>query len=178
MSLRKRTIRRKSKKNKLKGLLSNLSLGIAAVLVIGFLISGIDRIFFNSGFDVNYPDLSTLITKTHYEKKTGHKFQVEIWNGCGIPNLASMYTDFLREEGFDVLDSKNADNFDYIETKLLHHRGDVERALVLADIMTIDKTRIIEDKNENLFYDLTLIIGKDYMNLPSYRNAVLHQQPF
>ena len=178
MSLRKRTIRKKSKKNKLKGLLSSLSLGITAVLVIGFLISGIDRIFFNSGFDVNYPDLSTLITKTHYEKKTGHKIQVEIWNGCGIPNLASMYTDFLREEGFDVLDSKNADNFDYIETKLLHHRGDVERALVLADIMTIDKTRIIEDKNENLFYDLTLIIGKDYMNLPSYRNAVLHQQPF
>ena len=89
-----------------------------------------------------------------------------------------MYTDFLRKEGFDVLDSKNADNFNYIETKILHHRGDVERALVLADIMMVDKTRIIEDKNENLFYDLTLIIGKDYMNLPSYRNAVLHQQPF
>ena len=89
-----------------------------------------------------------------------------------------MYTDFLREECFYVLDSKNADNFDYIETKLLHHRGDVERALVLADIMKVDKTRIIKDKNENLFYDLTLIIGKDYMILPSYRNAVLHQQPF
>jgi len=89
-----------------------------------------------------------------------------------------MYTDFLRKEGFDVLDSKNADNFNYIETKILHHRGDFERALVLADIMMVDKTKIIEDKNENLFYDMTLIIGEDYMNLPSYRNAVLHQQPF
>ena len=178
MSLRKRNFKRKYKKNKLKGLLSNLSLGIAAVLVIGFLISGIDRIFFNSGFDVNYPDLSTLITKTHYEKKTGHKIQVEIWNGCGIPNLASMYTDFLREEGFDVLDSKNADHFNYLETKILHHRGDIDRALVLADILKIDKSNVIDDKNENLFYDLTLILGKNYMDLLSYRDAVLFQSPY
>ena len=178
MSLRKRNFKRKYKKNKLKGLLSNLSLGIAAVLVIGFLISGIDRIFFNSGFDVNYPDLSTLITKTHYEKKTGHKIQVEIWNGCGIPNLASMYTDFLTEEGFDVLDSKNADHFNYLETKILHHRGDIDRALVLADILKIDKSNVIDDKNENLFYDLTLIIGKNYMDLLSYRDAILFQLPY
>ena len=178
MSLRKRNIRRKSKKNKLKGLLSSLSLGITAVLVIGFLISGIDRIFFNSGFDVNYPDLSTLITKTHYEKKTGHKIQVEIRNGCGVSNLARMYTDFLRNEGLDVLDSKNADHFNYLETQILHHRGDLKRAKELANILMIEDSKIIEDKNELLFYDLTLIIGKDYITLPSYREAVLFQPPF
>ena len=38
--------------------------------------------------------------------------------------------------------------------------------------------KIIEDKNELLFYDLTLIIGKDYITLPSYREAVLFQPPF
>ena len=32
--------------------------------------------------------------------------------------------------------------------------------------------------NENLFFDLTLIIGKDYIDLPSYRDAVLFQPPF
>ena len=148
------------------------------MLVFGFLTSGINRIFFNSGIDADYPDLSTLLTKTSYEKKTGHKIQVEIWNGCGISNLAVMYKDFLRNEGLDVLDSKNADHFNYSKTTILHHRGDINRALVLVDILKIDKSSIVDDKNENLFYDLTLIIGKDYIDLPSYRDAVLFQPPF
>ena len=178
MSPRKRNTRRISKKKNLKRLSANLTLGILSVLVFGFLTSGINRIFFNSGIDVDYPNLSTLLTKTPYEKKTGHKIQVEIWNGCGISNLAMMYTDFLRKEGLDVLDSKNADHFNYLETTILHHRGDMNRALVLADILQIDHSKIVEDKNENLFYDLTLIIGQDYMDLPSYRDAVLFQPPF
>ena len=177
MSPRKRPIRRKSNNN-LKTISLNVTLGILAVLVFGFLTSGINRIFFNSGLDADYPDLSTLLTKTSYEKKTGHKIQVEIWNGCGISNLAVMYKDFLRNEGLDVLDSKNADHFNYSITTILHHRGDINRALVLVDILKIDKSSIVDDKNENLFYDLTLIIGKDYIDLPSYRNAVLFQPPF
>ena len=178
MSPRKRNTRRKPKKNNLKSLSANLTLGILAVLVFGFMVSGINRIFFNSGIDADYPNLSTLLTKTSYEKKTGHKIQVEIWNGCGISNLAMMYTDFLRSEGLDVLDSKNADHFNYMETTILHHRGDLNRALVLADILQMEHSNIVGDKNENLFYDLTLIIGQDYMDLPSYRDAVLFQPPF
>ena len=153
-------------------------MGLLAIMVLGFLVSGVDRIFFNQGIEVEFADLSTLITKTNYEKKTDHKIQVEILNGCGIPKLARMYTNYLRSEGFDVLDSKNANHFNYIETKILHHRGDIDRALELADIIMIDKNKIIEDKDESLFYDLTLILGKDYMNLSSYRNALMHQQPF
>ena len=177
MPPRKRPSRRKSNHN-LKTIILNVTFGILVVLVFGFLTSGINRIFFNSGIDADYPDLSTLLTKTPYEKKTGHKIQIEIWNGCGISNLAVMYKDFLRNEGLDVLDSKNADHFNYSKTTILHHRGDINRALVLADILKIDKSRIVDDKNENLFYDLTLIIGKDYIDLPSYRNAVLFQPPF
>ena len=156
----------------------NVPLGILALMVFGFFSSGVKRIFFNSGIDANYPDLSILLTKTAYEKKTGHKIQVEIWNGCGIPNLAMMYTDFLRNEGLDVLESKNADHFNYLETTILHHRGDINRALALADILQIGSNSIVKDKNENLFYDLTLIIGKNYIDLPSYRDAVLFQPVF
>jgi len=178
MPIKNQKYRRKSKKINLKEYFSNLTLGILTLIVFGFLSSGINRLFFNSGVDANYPDLSTLITKTKYEKKTGHKIQIEIRNGCGVSNLARMYTDFLREKGLDVLDSKNADHFHYIETKILHHRGDLKRAMELANILMIDKGNIIDDKNESLFYDLTLIIGEDYITLPSYREAVLYQPPF
>jgi len=178
MPIKNQKYRRKSKKINLKGYFSNLTLGILTLMVFGFLSSGINRLFFNSGVDANYPDLSTLITKTKYEKKTGHKIQIEIRNGCGVSNLARMYTDFLREQGLDVLDSKNADHFNYLETQILHHRGNLKRAEELANILMIEDSKIIEDKNELLFYDLTLIIGKDYITLPSYREAVLFQPPF
>ena len=33
-------------------------------------------------------------------------------------------------------------------------------------------------KNENLFYDLTLILGKNYIDLRSYRDALFFQPPY
>ena len=145
---------------------------------MGFIASSFNKLFLANGIELEYKDLSALITKTKYEKETGHKIQVEIKNGCGIPNLARMYTDFLRDEGFDVVDSKNADNFNYLNTKILLHRGELNRAHELASILNVDQNYITEDKNDNFFYDLTLIIGKDYINLPSYKDAVLFQPPF
>ena len=145
---------------------------------MGFIASSFNKLFLANGIELEYKDLSALITKTKYEKETGHKIQVEIKNGCGIPNLARMYTDFLRDEGFDVVDSKNADNFNYLNTKILLHRGELNRAHELASILNVDQNYITEDKNDDFFYDLTLIIGKDYINLPSYKDAVLFQPPF
>ena len=116
-----------------------------SLIVIGFVISGIDRLFFNDGLDTEFPDLSTLITQSTYEKNTGHKIEVEVLNGCDIPKLALMYTHYLRSEGIDVEAYKNADNSNYNETMILHHRGEIERALELADILMIDNNNILED---------------------------------
>ena len=178
MPTRNKNIRRNIIRKRMKQLVSNISMGTLLIIIIGFIISGVDRIFFNHGFITEPIDLSSLITKTQYEKKTGHKIQVEILNGCGIPKLARMYTNYLRSEGIDVLDSKNAADFNYIETTILHHRGEIEIAWELANIMMIDKNKIIEDYNEFLFFDLTIIIGKDYSILPSYSKVLPHQQPF
>ena len=178
MSPRKRHLKHNNKSIKLRKLISNLGMGFLFIIIVGFVISGIDRLFFNSGLNTEFPDLGTLITQTSYEKKTGHKIEVEVLNGCDIPKLALMYTYYLRSEGIDVEAYKNADNSNYIETKILHHRGEIERALELATIMKINKNRIIEDKNVNLMFDLTLILGKDYVNLPSYPNALKYQPPY
>ena len=175
---KKRQLKRKNQSNKLRKLVFNLGMGLLSILVVGFVVSGIDRLFFNTGLDTEFPDLSLLITKTNYEKKTGHKIEVEILNGCGIPKLARMYTEYLRSAGIDVEEYKNANNANHIETKILHHRGELERALELARIMMIDKNKIIEDKDESLMFDLTLILGKDYVNLQSYPNALKYQLPY
>ena len=146
--------------------------------MIEFFISFIDNLFFDDGITHDRPDLATLITKTKYEEKTGHKITVEIHNGCGIPKLANLYTEFLRNEGFDVIDSRNADNFDHIKTQILHHQGDKARAQSLSKIMKIDKSLIIDEQSPYLIHDLTLILGRDYQQLESYQKAVIHETPF
>ena len=175
---KKRNLKRRKQSHNLRKLVFNLGMGLLSIIVVGFVVSGVDRLFFNTGLDTEFPNLSTLITKSRYEKKTGHKIEVEVLNGCNIPKLALMYTYYLRSEGIDVEAYKNADNSNYSETSILHHRGEIERALELADIMMIDKNKIIEDKDENLMFDLTLILGKDYVNLHSYPNALKYQPPY
>jgi len=156
----------------------NIAMGSLLLLSVGFIVSLADNLFFDDGRAHNRPDLASLITKTKYEEKTGHKITVEIHNGCGISKLANLYTEFLRGEGFDIIDSKNADNFDYTKTRILHHQGDRARALSLGKTMTINESLIIEEKSPYLIHDLTLILGCDYQQLNSYQNAVVYEAPF
>ena len=176
----KRTQRkRKSNTNfRIKNIITNIAVGGLFLLTIGFFISLVDNLFFNDGHTQDRPDLATLITKTKYEEITGHKITIEIHNGCGIPKLANLYTEFLRSEGFDVIDSRNADNFEYTKTQILHHQGDKARALSLSKTMKIDESLITEEQSSYLIHDLTLILGDDYRQLNSYQNAVIYETPF
>ena len=170
--------RKSSNTLEIKSLLTNIAVGGLLLLTIGFFISLVDNLFFDNGRTQIRPDLATLITKTKYEEITGHKITVEIHNGCGIPKLANLYTEFLRSEGFDVIASRNADNFDYTKTQILHHQGDKARALSLSKTMKIDESLITEKKSHYLIHDLTLILGCDYKQLNSYQNAVIYETPF
>ena len=176
---KKTTRKRKINNNHdIKNILINITVGGLLLLSISFIVSLVDNLFFDDGHVHDRPNLAALITKTKYEEKTGHKITVEIHNGCGIPKLANLYTEFLRSEGFDVIDSRNADNFEYTKTQILHHQGDKARALSLGKTMAIDDALISEDKNTYLIHDLTLILGNDYRQLNSYQAAVIYESPF
>lgn len=168
----KRKRRKKRKKRNHTSLFNNLVILSLFILVFGFLGSMLDRLLFNNGKQpLSNTDLSKMIASTKYELKTGHKIEVEIHNGCGVSGLANMYTDFLRAEGYDILDSKNAQHFSYPQSLILHHNDDYNIALSLAKTMGITESQIsiLEDKNK--LHDLTLIIGQDYRSLRSYEDA-------
>ena len=162
----------------IKNILTNIAVGGLLLLSIGFFVSLVDNLFFDDAPLHDRPDLSLLITKSKYEEKTGHKITVEIHNGCGMPKLANLYTEFLRSEGFDVIDSRNADNFEYKKTQILHHQGDKARALSLSKKMAVDEALITDKKSRYLIHDLTLILGSDYRELNSWENVVIYETPF
>ena len=96
--------------------------------------------------------------------------EIEILNGCGEAGAANLFTRFLRSEGYDVIDIRNADNFKYKNTLVLFHKIDVEdKAKELSEVLDISESNI--KFNNNNIWDLSLIIGKDYKELESFEKV-------
>ena len=127
----------------------------------------------------NSKNLESLIKKTPSEIDTGHKVQISVLNGCGVKGVADLYTNFLRNSGYDVIDYGNAMHFEFEETKLLIHNKNHKNFIYeIVDLLEINPQQLEYNFDKNIFYDLTLIIGLDYSNLNSYSEVTMHYEPF
>lgn len=103
------------------------------------------------------------------------KAEVEVLNGCGESGAASLYSSYLINEGFDVLEVKNAKNFDYLNTNIIIHNEDkITIANNIAKKLNIEYIKI----NENGIWDFSVIIGKDYKQLDSFKTIKQFYSPF
>ena len=91
--------------------------------------------------------------------------QVEVLNGCGVADIADKFTDSLRKKKFDVVNVANYRSFDIDKTIIIDRAGKLGNAKYLADVIGLDRRRVIQQKNRNYFLDVTLIVGKDYKQL-------------
>tara|TARA_B100000965_G_scaffold294050_1_gene252008 strand:+ start:614 stop:1096 length:483 start_codon:yes stop_codon:yes gene_type:complete len=156
--------------------------------VIFFIISTLIMvIIFLSDYPINMPvnnsddivSLSMLIKKTNSEKKFGHKIQVEIQNGCGLKGIAKLYTNFLRDKGYDVISFKNAPHFLYKKTQLVVHQKDtLNFTNEMIDILKINSELVDYSYNNNLLHQMTIIIGDDYKQLDSFNEVKKYYEPF
>ena len=127
------------------------------------------KIYLKSG------SIDDIAYKTNLESNIVIKAEIEILNGCGESGIANLYANFLRQQGFDVIDSKNADNFDYLNTNILVHKEEMMPiAKDLAKILEIKEIQL----NKGGMWDLSLIIGKDYKNLDSFEIIKKYYSPF
>ena len=135
--------------------------------------------FYTNNSNSKKTDLSSLIQKSKSEKKFGEKIQIKILNGCGDKGVADLYKNFLRNKGYDVIDYGNAENFNHINTKLKIHSKNHENFIFeIVEILSIKPDKLEYNYSKNIFYDLTLIIGRDYKNLDSFNEVAMHYEPF
>tara|TARA_B110000116_G_C16761179_1_gene548503 strand:- start:63 stop:560 length:498 start_codon:yes stop_codon:yes gene_type:complete len=161
---------------------------ILLVLLVILSISSISFILFNenhtpsslnSNSTNNQIDLSSLLNKTKSESINGHKIQVQIQNGCGERGVAKLFTNFLRDYGYDVLDYKNASHFNYSNTEIIVHKKDSSNFEdEMIDVLKINPSLVRYNYNKNIIYEMTVIIGNDYNTLDSYDELTLHYGPF
>ena len=110
---------------------------------------------------------SLIDTTTELRHSDYIKSEIEVLNGCGESGVANLFTKFLRSEGYDVIEIKNADNFQYIETIILFHNEKAQKkAEILSQILDIKEKNI--KFNKNSVWELSVIIGKDYKDLKSF----------
>ncbi len=62
--------------------------------------------------------------------------------------------------GFRVVDTKNADNFNYATTKIVVQRGDVKQGEEIARMLGVGTVE--QQPSEQDVADVIVIVGKDY----------------
>ncbi len=95
--------------------------------------------------------------------------QVEVRNGCGVPGVASRFTDRLRRYGFDVVESGNFETYDIPRTLVIDRSGNIEHARKVATALGISEDQIIQEISPDFFLDATVVIGADFPNLNFYK---------
>jgi hypothetical protein len=96
--------------------------------------------------------------------------QLDVLNGCGVTGVADRFTDYLRARDFDVVEIGNYKvngniNYNIDETFVIDRIGNKANAIKVAEILGIEKVKVIQQLNDDYFLDVSLVIGKDYYKL-------------
>ena len=130
---------------------------IVLILVIGY-------------FGYSYiSHMSTKSSDDKVENKPPRILQLDVLNGCGAKGIGAKFTDYLRTQGFDVVESKNYKSFQIPQTLVIDRIGDLTAARRVATALGVKENNIIQQLNLDYFVDISVIIGKDYTQLnPSH----------
>jgi len=94
--------------------------------------------------------------------------QIEVRNGCGVQGIASKFTDYLRGNGFDVVETGNFATSDIKKTMVLDRTGDMKNAKRVAAVLGIPEKYVIQQINKDILLDATVVIGADYLTLKPF----------
>jgi len=86
--------------------------------------------------------------------------RVIVYNGAGIPGIAGEAAQQLIRNGFRVVDTKNADGFDYKTTKVVVQDGPLKQGQEIVRVLGVG-TAISKPSDQDVA-DVIVIIGKDY----------------
>lgn len=96
--------------------------------------------------------------------------QLDVQNGTGENGIASEFTEYLRNNNIDVVEMGNYKSQDIEKTIIIDRSGDRNKSKKVAFTLGVNERNIIQQINNSLFLDVTVVIGKDYKDLKPYQN--------
>ena len=92
--------------------------------------------------------------------KRTYKGDVEVLNSCGMQGAAAKMRSYLRNNGFDIVSSRNDRLQNYDETILVLRKPEWEGAKALAQALKTDNVLIVH--SSRAVVDAAVYIGKDF----------------
>lgn len=96
--------------------------------------------------------------------------QLDVQNGTTENGVASEFTEYLRANNIDVVEMGNYKTQDIEKTIIIDRSGDLNKAKKVAFTLGVNQRNIIQQLNNSLFLDITVVIGKDFNDLKPYQN--------
>ena len=90
--------------------------------------------------------------------REGHA-TVLVLNGCGVSGVGQRTAKLLRSFELDVIDFRNAENFEYAETIVVDRSGDLDTATSIARRLGV--ASVIQQIPETPLVDVIVIVGAD-----------------
>lgn len=87
--------------------------------------------------------------------------RVIIYNGAGTPGIAGEAAQQMIAAGMRVVDTKNADRFDYDTTMVVVQDGDLEQGEQVKAALGVGE--VVDKPSEQDVADVIVIIGRDYV---------------
>lgn len=88
---------------------------------------------------------------------------VIVYNGAGTAGIAGIAAQELIRSGLRVVDTKNADRFDYETTQIVVQNGDEASGEAVRDVLGVGE--MVMQPADQEVADVIVIIGKDYTGL-------------
>ncbi|NVM00893.1 MAG: LytR C-terminal domain-containing protein [Candidatus Helarchaeota archaeon] len=127
--------------------------------------------------EIKDKQLSSKVDRKNKElDKDGRIYKIQVLNGCGVDKIAERFTNFLRQNGFDVIETGNYTllgtrrsnyYFNMRETIVIGRSGKPDAAKDVARVLGTDN--VVKQFSTDLMVDVTVIIGKDYKSLSAYK---------
>lgn len=137
---------------------------ILAVVILVFFASMLWKMFYgNKEKTVHEPSAQEPVEAVQ------EIIHLEVLNGCGVKGVAGQFTDYLRSQGFDVVNTGNYRNFDVDSSFVIDRRSmRLNYGKRIAESLGIKSNRVNRILSEELDLEATLVLGKDYRSLAGF----------
>jgi LCP family protein required for cell wall assembly len=89
--------------------------------------------------------------------------RVAVRNGAGVEGLATQTSDFLKQQGLNVVEIGNADRLDYGKSRLIiYHDTFPYTTSYLASLLQLSDSQILLQSNPDSTVDMAVILGADW----------------
>jgi hypothetical protein len=116
-----------------------------------------------------YPFLKTFNSKkVTWTENPSFDIRIQVLNGCGTEGVAEEVASCLRDAGFDIVGTGNADAFDYQHTLVIDRCGSMDKAIKVGKVLQCEKVMV--QRIAAPAGDVAVVVGSDWSGLGLVRD--------